>query len=91
MSDFLEPSYFEGGEPQSKVNPGDEQRELIHEIRNLNSGLNLLQHLFRQLLPALETLSEIDDKLSRLQNPSSDAAYPAVSETERTSGAPDPG
>lgn len=37
-------SYFEGGEPQSAVAPGDTGRELIHEIRNMNQAVLLLRH-----------------------------------------------
>lgn len=45
MSDPILPplSHAEGGEPQSKVAPGDPTRELIHEVRNMAQSIMLLR------------------------------------------------
>lgn len=38
-------SFFEGGEPQSEIAPGDTGRELVHEIRNLQQSVLLLKKI----------------------------------------------
>jgi hypothetical protein len=35
-------SFFEGGEPQSQVSPGETGRELLHEAKNLAQAVSLL-------------------------------------------------
>jgi hypothetical protein len=47
MSDLppLPIPYSEGGPPQSHIAPGDSQRELIHEVRNLAQGVILLRRV----------------------------------------------
>ena len=87
----LPPSFFEGGEPQSHINPGDPERELIHEIRNLNTGLDLLRHMFQAFLPVLESLEALDSKLHHLAVPSETAADRAAHELERAPDASDHG
>ena len=84
-------SFFEGGEPQSKTNPGDPQRELIHEIRNLNTGLELLRHMFQAFLPVLEALEDLDTKLHHAVDTSIAPAEHAGQETEGPLDASDTG
>lgn len=86
----LEPSFFEGGEPQSTKAPGDPDRELLHELRNLNTGLNLLRVMFQQMLPVLEALETLDEKLHHLRVPTENDPEQVTQEIERSADASDP-
>lgn len=82
----LPPSYFDTGEPKSNTSPGDPYRELIHEVRNLNTGLDILRHIFQQMLPALEALEHLDVNLKSALETSSSQAEPALDQTEGRQG-----
>jgi hypothetical protein len=86
----LPPSWFEGGEPQSVKAPGDPDREILHELRNLNTGLNLLRVMFQQMLPVLEALEQLDDKLHHLRIPENEPVQ-VIQEPERSPDASDSG
>lgn len=42
LPDLPPDSFFDGGEPNSQVAPGDTGRELLHEVKNLASAVKLL-------------------------------------------------
>lgn len=56
-------SYFEGDGPQSELDPGNTGRELLHEVKNLETSIELMRNMFLKLLPALEILDSLEQRL----------------------------